>query len=329
LKAVLRRRFPQRRLLAVLGCAGVQAYGGSALGTEPCELEVVGPERAAWQSAGADLGRRLEHEELGQRCRSVRVKAANGRATLLFVASDGRRAERDLLAPAELVPSVQALSATTPVDPQAGEDGGNEQVPAATSARDERQPPKTRALPRTPSQPAEHDANPAPQRNPYETQAMFSASMGFRTGADDLISPALAVTAAVLLERWELGLLGRFEGKYVDNGGGNDTRPETSGVAIGVTAGRREVFGRFSLRGGTALLFADVREEQSPEDGRAEARLGCYAGGAWPEDSWLALRLDLGAEIVPYNIGRSETNAQGNASLPWWAFSVAVGPEFR
>jgi hypothetical protein len=280
----------------------------------------------------ADLGRRLEHEELGRRCRSVRVEAANGRATLLFVASDGRRAERDLLAPAELVPSVQALSAAAPFDPERGK-GVDDEEPSATPARDERQAPETHARPetppRTPSRPAEHDARPAPERNPYDTQAMFSASMGFRTGADDLISPALAVTAAVLLERWELGLLGRFEGKYVDNGGGNDTRPETSGVAIGVTAGRREVFGRFSLRGGTALLFADVREEQSPEDGRAEARIGCYAGGAWPEDSWLALRLDLGAEIVPYNVGRSETNAQGNASLPWWAFSVAVGPEFR
>jgi len=329
---VFRRRTRTIRPVAVLGCVGVQAFASAALGA-PCQLEVVGPERASWQGAMAELGSALEREELGRGCRSVRVDAANGRATLSYVASDGRRAERDLLAPAELVPSVQALSATAPAlepsdDADAGE-GGARADTAPQPAREAEAPARAkRVFEPTPPRPVHHDVTPAP-RGPYDSKAVFGASLGFRTGADDLISPALGVTAALLLDPWELGLLGRFEGKYVDNGGGNDTRPETSGMVLGVTAGRREVIGSLALRGGAALLFADVREEENPRAGRAEARVGCYGGGVWPQDSWLALRLDLGAEIVPYNIGVSETNAQGNASLPWWAISVAVGPEFR
>lgn len=321
---MLRRHRPMPRSAAVLGSAAVHVCAGVAWAV-PCELEVVGPERAAWQGAMTDLGRELERAGLAQSCHSVLVDAANGRATLLFVASDGRRAERDLLAPAELVPSVQALSATAPaLEP----DPGADDVPSRREPANE-QPSARAALTRTPARPAEHDAEPARKPGPYDTTAMFSATMGFRTGADDLISPALGATAAVLLDAWELGLLGRIEGKYVDSGGGNETRPQTSGMAVGVTAGRREVLGSFSVRGGASLLFADVREERYRDEGRAEARLGCYGGGAWPEGSWLALRLDLNAEIVPYNIGVSETNAQGEASLPWWAISVAVGPEFR
>jgi hypothetical protein len=30
---------------------------------------------------------------------------------------------------------------------------------------------------------------------------------------------------------------------------------------------------------------------------------------------------------VPYNVGRSETNALGESSLPWWGVSFSLGVE--
>jgi hypothetical protein len=248
-----------------------------------------------------------------------------GGATLLFVAADGRRAERALAAPAELVPSVQALSASAPALER---DTVAERPEPANTEKAKNTPARTRSS--ADELPVQYDAAAGPDAGPYASSPVFGAALGFRTGADNLISPTIGATAALLLGPWELGLLGRFEGKYVDNGGeDNEARPETSGIALGVTTGRRETLGSFALRGGGALIIADVREENNGEDGGGEARVGLYAGSVWPKDGWLALRLDLSAELVPYNIGRSEQNALGNASLPWWAIGVAVGPEFR
>jgi hypothetical protein len=240
----------------------------------------------------------------------------------VFVAADGRRAERALAAPAELVPSVQALSASAPALER--------DAPPEPAERSDAAKPKKAATTRRPELPVEHDVAPRADAGPYASSPVFSAALGFRTGADNLISPTIGGTASLLLGPWELGLLGRFEGKYVDNGGeSNDGRPQTSGIALGVTTGRRETLGSFTLRGGGALIIADVREENNGEDGGGEARVGLYGGSVWPKDGWLALRLDLSAELVPYNVGRSETNTLGNASLPWWAIGFAVGPEFR
>jgi hypothetical protein len=164
--------------------------------------------------------------------------------------------------------------------------------------------------------------------NPYALFPVLGAHVGFRAGAENLISPLIGGTAALRLDRWELGLLGRFEAHYVNASGGNDGSPETSGAVLGVTFGRREPLGNFALRFGGTTLLAALHEDNGAKRGRAEVRLGAYTSAIWPRRSATRLRLDLGYELVPYNIGQSERNALGVSSLPWWAMTLTIGAEF-
>jgi len=77
-------------------------------------------------------------------------------------------------------------------------------------------------------------------------------------------------------------------------------------------------------------LLAAVREDARHDGrGRAEGRLGGFLGGVWPARASLRLRADLAFEVVPYSIGRSETNVTGASSLPWWGVTTAVGVELQ
>jgi hypothetical protein len=138
----------------------------------------------------------------------------------------------------------------------------------------------------------------------------------------------LGGSAALMLGSWELGLVGRYEAHYVNARGKNDDRPDTSGATLGATVGVRKALGRLALRGGGMILLAALHEDSGSKAGRAEARLGAYLGGLMPIAKTTRLRLDLGGEFVPYNIGRSERNALEESSLPWWALTLALGVEF-
>jgi hypothetical protein len=76
------------------------------------------------------------------------------------------------------------------------------------------------------------------------------------------------------------------------------------------------------------LLLAALREDGGAKNGRAEGRIGAYVSAVFPRESKLRLRADFGPELVPYNLGQSEQNAEGEWSLPWWALTFALGVEF-
>jgi hypothetical protein len=147
-------------------------------------------------------------------------------------------------------------------------------------------------------------------------------------GADNLITPIVGGSVAVRMDRLELGLLGRYEAHYVSAKGENEDAPETSGIVIGINCGLRLPLGSLEVRGGGSLLLAALHEDRGAKDGRAEGRVGAYLGTVWPRHTKTRLRLDLGYELVPDNIGRSEQNALGRASLPWWALTFGIGAEF-
>jgi hypothetical protein len=239
------------------------------------------------------------------------LDAAAGRARLAFTLQDGRRAERMLDDPIELLPSVQALSAALP----AAEPHAAPPRPEAKPARrqsSESPPPLAAATP-----------------NPYDFSPVFGAHVGVRGGADRLITPLVGGSLTLATSPWELGLLGRYEAHYVAADGENEGRPEMSGVVLGVTFGFREALGKLTLRGGGSLLLAALREEEDgAENGRAEGRIGAYVSAVFPRESKLRFRLDFGPELVPYNLGQSEQNALGEWSLPWWALTFALGVEF-
>jgi hypothetical protein len=281
---------------------------------------VTGPERASWALAAADLDAELANRRGPTLCAAVVVDANPGFATLVFVTMDGRRAERRMEDPVELIPTVQALSAEVPSTSVGAPDtsAGANAVPRAAESR-------ASSL-REPAELTTPLALAAPQ--PYDTHAIFGAQAGLRAGADHLVSPCIGAFASVLSNRWELGVLGRYEAHYVSTLGDSD-RPETSSVVFGVSAGLREPLGKFAVRGGITGLLAALHEDGGNKEGQAEARVGGYVGGVWPERGRFGIRADMSIEMVPYNIGRSQRNATGSSSLPWWGVATTVGLEIR
>jgi hypothetical protein len=284
-------------------------WGGAA---RACPVEVVGPDRARWQGAAATTIAALSHD-IASGCASVIVETTPNGAVLRLATRDGRLATRELREPVELLPAVQAL--TVPV------------LDASPSARPERGATLTAA----PAAPASQIDRVEPQRraleDPYASKAVLGAAVGFRLGADRLITPIVGGSLSLLQPPLELGILARYEAHYVASTGGNEERPETSGLAFGAQLGVHRPLDDVALRGGLLLLVVALREDRGAQRGRAEARFGGYLGAVWPAQRKLRLRSDVALDLVPYNIGRSETNALGESSLPWCGFSLSLGLE--
>jgi hypothetical protein len=278
-----------------------------------CPIEVVGPESARWQGAAATTTAALSHDA-EQRCASVIVETTPSGAVLRLATRDGRLATRELHDPVELLPAVQALT-----------------VPALDSSPSERPERRTKPESAAVADPGSKVERAEPERqalkDPYATKPLLGLVVGFRLGADRLITPTLGGSLSVLQPPLEIGILARFEAHYVASTGGNEERPETSGLAFGTQLGVHRPLDSIALRGGLLLLVVALREDEGAQRGRAEARFGGYFGAVWPSHSKLRLRSDIALDLVPYNIGRSETNALGESSLPWWGFSLSLGLE--
>jgi hypothetical protein len=316
---VFRRHLRHSRLPCRL--AAVLAWGWSGR-AHACAIDVVGPDSARWQGAAAATTSALS-ADAQLRCASVIIETVVGGAVLRLATRDGRLAVRELRSPVELLPAVQALTVRVPDSPPSGE--GELQLseerpdpapeaPLVSAAR-----PSKKAQPREPERPA--------LRDPYVTRPIIGAALGFRIGADRLITPTVGGSVSVLQAPLELGILMRYEAHYVASTGGNDDRPETSGLAFGTQLGIYRPLERLAFRSGLLLLVVALHEDKGAQNGRAEARFGGYFGVVWPSRSKLRLRCDIALDLVPYNIGSSETNALHESSLPWWGFGWALGLE--
>jgi hypothetical protein len=291
--------------------AGVVLGLGLAGRAQACPIDVVGSDRARWLGAAAVTTSAVSGDG-GRGCASVVVETAAGGAVLRLVARDGRLAVRELREPVELLPAVQAL--TVPIS-------GSRDEPKRHRSPEPKPPPaKAREL--EPNEPERANAS-----DPYATRPLVGAAFGFRVGADRLVTPTLGGSLSVLQGPLELGVLARYEAHYVNSTGGNEARPETSGLAFGTQFGVHRVVEPFALRGGLLLLVVALREENEAQRGRAEARIGGYLGAVWPARGKLRVRCDLAFEVVPYNVGHSETNALGDSSLPWWGVGFSLGLE--
>jgi hypothetical protein len=238
------------------------------------------------------------------------VEVVAGGAVVRLSAPDGRLAVRDLQEPVELLPLLEALTVEGP------------------GARNESAKPDQTATAGAKKQGVSDTPMAVPiATNPYSTRPLISVSVGFRLGAERLITPTAGGSISILNGQLEVGLLARYEAHYVSSSGDNEGRPETSGFALGAQVGAHRELERFALRAGLLGLVAALREDRDRQAGRAEARLGGYVGGAWPSRGKLRLRTDLALELVPYNLGHSETNALGESSLPWWACGFSIGME--
>ena len=289
-----------------VGCAAILSSRRAAA---DCRIDVVGSGGPAWTQAVGELNAELARHAWASRCSSVLVDASGSGATLTFTTRDGQSVQRRIDAPIELVPTIESLSVDDP-----------------TSVTPDGAPP----TPVAPADQGRHTEAAPKASDPYAINPVYGAQLCVRAGADHLVSPCIGAFGAVPIGNWELGILGRYEGHYVSTLGGNKGAPETSGLAFGVSAGHRTPLGPFAVRIGLTGLLAAVREDARRDDrGRAEGRLGGFLGGVWPARSSIRLRADLAFEVVPYSIGRSETNITGASSLPWWGLTTAVGVELQ
>ena len=140
-----------------------------------------------------------------------------------------------------------------------------------------------------------------------------------------MLSPALGGSAAIQLDRWELGVNLALELQYFDLGGGE---PPSSAASVGVTVGRREPVADFDVLFGARTMIAALNDETAGDDsegGRAEIRLGTYLGGAWPRTGSLRWRADVAADVVPHRA----LGSAGTRIAPWLGASGLVGVEFN
>jgi hypothetical protein len=307
---VFRRLLRHSRLAYRL--AAVLAWGWSGR-AQACAIDVVGPDSARWQEAAAATTSALS-ADAQLRCASVIIDTMAGGAVLRLATRDGRLAVRELRSPVELLPAVQALTVPAPDSPPGERPEPAPEAPSVSAAR-----PGKKAQPREPERRA--------LRDPYVTRPIIGAALGFRIGADRLITPTVGGSVSVLHAPLELGILMRYEAHYVASTGGNDDRPETSGLAFGTQLGIHRPLERLAFRSGLLLLVVALHEDKGAQNGRAEARFGGYFGVVWPSRNKLRLRCDIAIDLVPYNIGSSETNALHESSLPWWGFGWALGLE--
>jgi hypothetical protein len=77
--------------------------------------------------------------------------------------------------------------------------------------------------------------------------------------------------------------------------------------------------------------LAALRQERDAEGpreySRAEIRVGAYGGFVLPRRAAWRFRADLGAELVPHDIGAAENDRSRSPITPWWAASLMVGVE--
>jgi hypothetical protein len=275
-----------------------------------CAVELRGAPSELWLRAGRAIVEALTMNSSDCARIEIEFERSTDAARLTFVTRDGRRAERRLAHPDELMPTVLALGVrgsseeSTPVP----KDGPMAPARAADAVSPLDAPPSK------------------PTAAPSEARVLFALLGGSRAGAGLLMSPVLGGAAAIALERWELGVNLALELQYFDLHLSEPDGP-SSAASVGVTVGRREPIADVELLFGarsTVAALSDESQKDSGEQGSAELRLGAYLGGVWPRQRSPRFRADLALDVVPHK----SSGAIGRRVTPWLAVSALVGVEF-
>jgi hypothetical protein len=238
----------------------------------------------------------------------IELEQSTDAARLIFVTRDGRRAERRLAHPDELMPTVVALGVRGDSETPVLEDGPMAPARAADAVSPLDSPPS------------------APAAAPGEARALIALLGGTRGGTGRLVSPVLGGAAAIAVGRWELGINLALELQYF-NLDLSEPDVRTSAASVGVTVGRREPIADAELLFGARSMVAALNDESrkdSGERGHAELRLGAYLGGIWPRQRSSRWRVDLALDVVPHE----SLGAIGRRVTPWLAVSALMGVEF-
>jgi hypothetical protein len=300
-------RLARAALVAAWACAA--SVGARVCVAASCPVELRGAPSELWLRAGRAIVEALTTDPSDCARIEIEFERSTDAAQLTFVTRDGRRAERRLAHPDELMPTVLAL----------GVRGASEE--STPVPKDGRMAPARAADAVSPL-----DAPPSePAAAPGNARAHFALLGGARAGAGHLVSPVLGGAAAIALERWELGVNLALELEYSNLHLSNTVEP-SSAVSVGVTVGRREAIADVELLFGARSMVAAVNDDSQEESGepvRAELRLGAYLGGVWPRQSSPRFRADLALDVVPHG----SQPAIGPPVTPWLAVSALIGVE--
>jgi hypothetical protein len=303
------QRLPDASALGAIVLAWPGGVEARPADTAECRISLVGAPAEGWTLAVQEL----EHSGwVPADCAVVTIEASGEGARLVFQTRDGRRAERRLDHPDELVPALRALGVGA-----SREGASSSQAPNPRSA-----PPAVAPAAFGVGAAASSSPEPPPGQG---AGAVFALLGGIRGGTGNLLSPALGGSAALKLDHWELGVNLVLELQYFDLDGGE---PPSSAASVGVTVGRREPVANFDVLFGARAMVAALNDESkvdTGERGSAEVRLGTYLGGAWPRTSRLRLRADVAADVVPHRA----LGSAGTRIAPWLGASVLVGVEFN
>lgn len=306
-RALPSTRLARAALAAAWACA---AWGGARVCVAAsCPVEVRGAPSEPWLRASRAL-EALTTEPSDCARIEIEVEPSTDAARLIFMTLDGRRAERRLAHPDELMPTVVALGVRGVVDESSTEalDDGSTAPERAVDAASALDSPRAE-----------------PAATPGEARTLFALLGGARGGTGRLVSPALAGAAAIALDRWELGINLVLELQYFNlDLAEQDVR--TSAASVGVTVGRRKPIRDLELSFGARAMVAALNDESrkdSGERGRAELRLGAYLGGIWPRQQSSRWRVDLALDVVPHE----SLGAIGRRVTPWLGVSALMGVE--
>jgi hypothetical protein len=299
-------RLARPALVAAWACA---AWVGAGVCVASCPVELRGAPSEPWVRAGRAI--EALTTDPGDCARiEIEVERSTDAARLIFVTRDGRRAERRLADPDELMPTVVALGVRGASESSTPELEDGPMAPARAAHL-------VSPLDSPPSEPV---------GAPDEARALFALLGGTRAGTGRLVSPVLGGAAAIALGRWELGINLALELQYF-NLDLSEPDVRTSAASVGVTVGRREPIADVDLSFGARSMVAALNDESrkdSGERGRAELRLGAYLGGVWPRQGSSRFRADLALDVVPHK----SQGAIGRRVTPWLAVSVLMGVEF-
>jgi hypothetical protein len=298
-------------------------------------VDIAGAESVEWQEAARSLA---ASGLTDQDCASIRLDVIDGGgARLTFITLDGRRAERRLASPDELHPTVEALCVTGPDAEQPVL-----QSQPLPQSHPERIKDTSPAASRTKSASAGSTA-PAPSADDFG--AIFALRSGARGGADALLSPVLTGSAALMLQRWELGVMAAWEILYFDLQNQTPSDRESGAMVLGVAVGRREPLAGVAVLAGGRLSIAMLTQyscdsavsapaeesaavEETCDRGPTEWRVGAYLGVALPREGGLRFRADLEGDLVGMDgPATTASPAERHAITPAWAVTCLLGVE--
>lgn len=312
-RAALRRIVAASVSLCLLGSTDAFAAGS-------CRVELFGEHAETWRESTRELEASLAARKDPTDCARIYVHVDGDRGVVVFWTKDGRSASREVENPTELAATVTALDTASSVI----DDG------------DEDPPPSPRVPSSPPRLPSEHERPSAPidvriEQSTSRPSVVGGALAGGRIGAGGLATPILDLYAALNLDDWQIGVLGRGEPYYV-NVVERDAQPGSAGLGAGVMAARRMPLGaNVLLLAGVSAVVAAVHEDRSRknESGsnttHADGRLGAYLGLVLPRRSTTRLRTNLTFEMMPPRA--VERSAEGLALSPWWGVALLVGVE--